>query len=526
MTYSPEPTLVSSSRAASVSARSRSAPSCLKSASALSRWCSATERAPVSRDQPADREVAQGGLISLAEQIEQRRALREVVIRVGRLAARGVQLAAQPQELAPGRGRDLRIEHVGGRREPLSGVGQPSGERQGFGGDQHGLQRVERRRAGPEDVVGPRDGFVERAPPEGEPRAQDADRPFVPVAGLAAVGAVRLDGARQELAGHFVPAAHQVNLRERVEHRAGRLVELDRAAHVERAVQRVLGARQVAEPHADLAERAERDGQAVAGAVRLVERDAPLGERERLLVAMLEHHHARLVAADRGQHVVRRGRARPCARRAAARSSLLRSGRAARTRCPTTNGPARGGGGRRRRAARTRPWRCARGRSRCRRPCGSTGRARSARGRWRGIRARLRPASARGRAWRSRATDRRGPRPAGRAAATASTAGSARSCRETYRADGPARTPPDRGRPAAATPRPATRARRARRRAPGCPTAASGRAAAPLRGRGLVRARRPLAPGAPGGWGRPRGEYMEERERGAGPFSRRAQFGL
>ncbi len=156
-----------------------------------------------------------------------------------------------------------------------------------------------------EDVVGPRDGFVERASTEREPRAEDAHRPFVPMAGLAAVGAVRLDGAGQELAGHFVPAAHQVNLRERVEHRAGRLVELDRAPHVERAVQGVLGARQVAEPHADLAERAERDGQSVARAVRLVERDAALGQRERLLVAVLEHHDARLVAAHRGEHVVR-----------------------------------------------------------------------------------------------------------------------------------------------------------------------------------------------------------------------------
>ena len=36
----------------------------------------------------------------------------------------------------------------------------------------------------------------------------------------------------------------------------------------------------------------------------LVQRHAALGERERLLVAVLQHHDARLVAADRGEHVV------------------------------------------------------------------------------------------------------------------------------------------------------------------------------------------------------------------------------
>ena len=78
-------------------------------------------------------------------------------------------------------------------------------------------------------------------------------------------------------------------------------------------------------------------------------------------------------------------------------------------------------------------------------------RARSGRGRWRASRARSRPASARGRAARSRATDRRARTRAGRAAATASTAGPARRCRGTCRADGRARSPPDRDRPAGAT---------------------------------------------------------------------------
>ena len=69
-------------------------------------------------------------------------------------------------------------------------------------------------------------------------------------------------------------------------------------------MQRVLRARQIAEPHADLSERRERDGEAVSRSMRFVQRDAALGERQRLLVAVLQHHHVRLVAADRGQHVV------------------------------------------------------------------------------------------------------------------------------------------------------------------------------------------------------------------------------
>ena len=95
-----------------------------------------------------------------------------------------------------------------------------------------------------------------------------------------------------------------MNLRQRVEHRAGRFVELNRASHLERAVQRVFRAAEIAEAHADLSERGERDGEAVPGAVPFVQRHAALGERQRLLVAVLQHHHARLVAAHRRQHIV------------------------------------------------------------------------------------------------------------------------------------------------------------------------------------------------------------------------------
>jgi hypothetical protein len=124
------------------------------------------------------------------------------------------------------------------------------------------------------------------------------------MAGLAPVRAVRIARAREKIAGGVVASAHQMDLCEGVEDRAARFMELNRASHVERAVQRVLRAAQIAQAHTDLSERRERDGQAVAPAVLLVKRDASLGERERLLVTVLQHRDARLVPAYRRQHVV------------------------------------------------------------------------------------------------------------------------------------------------------------------------------------------------------------------------------
>ena len=182
---------------------------------------------------------------------------------------------------------------------------------QRFGRNERRLQRVERRCAGLQHFVGADDGLRGLAAPQGEPGAEHADGPFVPAARLTAVRAVGFARAAEKVGGGFVLAANQMNLRQRIEHRAGRLVELDRTANVEGAVQRILCARQIAEPDADLAERGERDGEAVAGSVRLVQDHAALGERKRLLVAVLQHHHVRLIAADGREHVVgghRRGK--------------------------------------------------------------------------------------------------------------------------------------------------------------------------------------------------------------------------
>jgi len=71
-------------------------------------------------------------------------------------------------------------------------------------------------------------------------------------------------GPPKVVARRIVIAANQLDLCQRVENGAGRFVKLNRAAHLECAVQRVGGARQVAEAHADLADRRERHGEPVA----------------------------------------------------------------------------------------------------------------------------------------------------------------------------------------------------------------------------------------------------------------------
>ena len=62
------------------------------------------------RGEAAERELADGGLIAFADQIEDARALRDVVIRLGRARLPRSQIAAQPQELAPCAGRRARVE--------------------------------------------------------------------------------------------------------------------------------------------------------------------------------------------------------------------------------------------------------------------------------------------------------------------------------------------------------------------------------------------------------------------------------
>src|SRR5439155_16067672 len=125
-------------------------------------------------------------------------------------------------------------------------------------------QRIERGRARLQNLIRLRHRLIEQSTAQREACAEHANRPFVPMARLAAVGAVGFARTSEKVAGGLVPAANQVNLRERVEDRAGRLVELNGASYVERAMQRVFGADQVAEADADLSERGERNREAMA----------------------------------------------------------------------------------------------------------------------------------------------------------------------------------------------------------------------------------------------------------------------
>src|SRR5439155_13769303 len=78
-------------------------------------------------DEAAEREMAERGLVALAEEIEERRALRKVVVRIGgagAVGAAGMVCAAEPQVFAPRGRRDLRVERVGGGGEPLFSIGE------------------------------------------------------------------------------------------------------------------------------------------------------------------------------------------------------------------------------------------------------------------------------------------------------------------------------------------------------------------------------------------------------------------
>src|SRR5205807_10635551 len=105
---------------------------------------------------------------------------------VGGAAAAGVVCAAQPEVFAPRGGRDLRIERVGGGGEALFGVGEAVGGDQRFGGDEGGLQRVRRRRAGAENLVGEMHRVLGGSAAQREAGAEHAHRPFVPAARLPA----------------------------------------------------------------------------------------------------------------------------------------------------------------------------------------------------------------------------------------------------------------------------------------------------------------------------------------------------
>ena len=130
---------------------SRSAPSCSKIAERLVEMPLGDRARAGLGDQAAEREVAERGLVALAEQIEQRRALREVVVRVGARCRSCACSAPRRRRYSPhAAGATLGIERVGGRGRAAARLRRSrSGGGQRFGRDQRRLQRVERRRARP-----------------------------------------------------------------------------------------------------------------------------------------------------------------------------------------------------------------------------------------------------------------------------------------------------------------------------------------------------------------------------------------
>ena len=108
---------------------------------------------------------------------------------------------------------------------------------------------------------------------------------------------------------------------------------MERAPHIERPIQRVLGAFEIANAHADLPKRGKRHAEAVRRARLLLEIHTSFGEGQRLLVPMLHQRDVRLVPAYRGQHVTRFNNDRKTFRLAErgdrfVQSALLRPGHA------------------------------------------------------------------------------------------------------------------------------------------------------------------------------------------------------
>src|SRR5216117_1885038 len=126
---------------------------------------------------------------------------------------------------------------LGGAREALLCFVESMGGRQRFRGDERRLQRIHRRRASLEDLVGQRNCFVHVAPLQGEAGDQNSNRPLVPLARLSPIRAVGFAGAAQIVAGEVVSPANQLDLREGVENGAGGLVELNGATYLERTMQ-------------------------------------------------------------------------------------------------------------------------------------------------------------------------------------------------------------------------------------------------------------------------------------------------
>ena len=174
----------------------------------------------------------------------------------------------------------------------------PGGQER-FGHDQLALEHVSwrgLRRTGDVGSDGERGAVLVLS--QRESGLEHLERPLIPAAGLGAVLAVRLASFLQTTADGLVLATCEVDLRQGVEHRTGRLAhELQGTSHVEGAVQRFLRTFEIPQPDAYLPERRQGDTKPVGGAALFLELHAPFRQAEGLLVTMLHQGDVRLVAA-------------------------------------------------------------------------------------------------------------------------------------------------------------------------------------------------------------------------------------
>lgn len=223
------------------------------------------------RRQSSQGQVAQRRLITLSEQLKDVCALREVVM--GRLRPRRLlaNQSSNSQVLTPVCRRTPRVEPSFAGFEALLGLSQAAGSNQRFACGEVGLNQIALRNARSlRQRVGHAHGFVECLASRRQLDAQYFQRPLIPAHRLRAVRSVRFAGEAQIFLGAFVRSAHQMNLRERIEHCAGRLVELDGAADFECASEHLFGAFEITELNEDLAKGGECDGEAVTRSERLV----------------------------------------------------------------------------------------------------------------------------------------------------------------------------------------------------------------------------------------------------------------
>ena len=190
-------------------------------------------------------------------------------------------------------------------REPVGRIVIAVEGEQRLGGNQVRLQDVSGGRAGhARDFLGLPEAVLEVSPAQREAREQEPDRPLVPATRLPAEAAVHIRRLSEVLLGAVPGASHQVNLGERIEDGAGRLVELERAPDGQRAVQDVLGEFEVSLAHADLPERGQRDGKAVRGPGRFMEGHGAVGQRAGLFELVAHQRDDCLVAAHQREHVI------------------------------------------------------------------------------------------------------------------------------------------------------------------------------------------------------------------------------